>query len=200
MNYILGNAVIGLPSLIGVILGLKLYAAGCRFAIYPAFMFVGPLVLLIIAKSIIHKMPRLAWAFIEIWILAAVAVTAFATAVVTWVSLDTPINQIFNTPGLSADQTKGISGVFVGAVSTYVALVWTKDIGDAQGAFWPSTQFKDAMDKAFHRLQPPPGNTTKAYQAIYQNTVDDYGNIGWGFRARLARANVLAAYIRQLPN
>jgi hypothetical protein len=192
MNYVFGNAIVGLPSLIGVILGLKLYVDGFRFAIYPAILLVVPLILLVIAKSIMHKFPMLARAFIEVWIASAIAVTGFATAFVTWITLDSPISQLFKTSGLNADQIKAISAAFVAAVSTYVALAWTKDIGDAKGFFWPSTQFKNAMGGAFPRLQPPQPNGGVVYQACFMDTVAGYGNIGWGFCARKKRADILA--------
>jgi len=200
MNYIFGNAVVGLPSLVGVIFGLMLYLKGGCFFIYPAIMLFAPLILLLIARSVMHSRPRTAWLLIELWIFSAVAVTAFATAFVTWVSLDTPVAKLLGASGLDAEHVKAITGIFIGAVSTYVALVWTKDIGDAEGVFWPSTQFKSAIDKAFTQLLPRPNNDSKIYQASYQKNVDDYGEIGWGFSARWKRAKVFAEYLRQAPH
>jgi hypothetical protein len=197
MNYIFGNAVVGLPSLGGVILGLMLYLKGGCFFIYPAIMLFVPLILLLIAKSIMHTHPRTAWILIELWIFSAVAVTTFATAFVIWASLDTPVDKLLSSSGLDAEHVKAVSGIFIGAVSTYVALVWTKDIGDAQGVFWPSTQFKSAIGKAFMQLHPEPNQTERVYQASYQKNVDDYGDIGWGFSARWKRAKVFAEYLRQ---
>jgi hypothetical protein len=118
---------------------------------------------------------------------------------VTWITIDTPINYLFSTATLTADESKTISGVFVGAVSTYVALVWTKDIGDAKGLFWPSTRFYSAVGKLFKRLTPRPPNTSVEYAACYLDTVEGYGDIGWDFMARFRRAKVLANYIRQHP-
>lgn len=200
MSYIFGNAVVGLPSLVGVILGLILYVKGGCFFIYPAIMFFAPLILLLIARSIMHTHPRKAWILIELWIFSAVAVTTFATAFVAWVSLDTPVAALLSSSGLDTEHIKAITGIFVGAVSTYVALVWTKDIGDAEGVFWPSTQFKSAIGKAFTQLSPEPNQASKVYQASYQKNVDDYGDIGWGFFARWKRAKVFAEYLRQAPH
>ena len=73
--------------------------------------------------------------------------------------------------------------------------VFTKDIGDAKGYFWTSTQLKKAMESAFKHLAKQPSNTSVAYDAIYLDTVRGYGNIGWDLKARRIRANVLAEFL-----
>lgn len=198
------HAIVGLPALIGVFMGLKLYLQGRGFAVGV------PIALLVIAFSsrtlglaIVNKYTKVARWALEIWILAAIAVTAFATALVMWISLDFPLKYILDTSVVPTDQVKTISGSFIGAITTYTALVWTKDIGDAQGMFWPSTQFKNAMNVAYQNLpaaQKPDGASV-TYQAMYQDTVAGHGNIGWNFEARGIRANIVSNYVANLnPN
>jgi hypothetical protein len=195
MNYVAGNAIVGLPALVGVVLGLKLYVEGRGFAPWIVGMLVIPVIALLIARAVMHKYPRFGSILIEIWILSAVGVTALATALIIWVGLNAPFTWIVDTSALKAEDVKAISSSFLAAISTYVALVWTKDIGDAKGFFWPSTQFKSAMALAFKRLTPEPPGTAPVYQATYQDVVENYGNLGWKFSARRQRAKIFADYL-----
>jgi hypothetical protein len=198
MNGAVGNAVVGLPALIGVVLGLKLYAEGSPTCIGVALLLVVPAILLAIAFAIVARLPRIARVLIELWVLSAVAVTAFATAAITWLTLNgKALNYIVNTASLPTATATTMSAALITAITTYVALAWTKDIGDAKGFFWPSTQFKRAMAKAYALLpdaRKPAGNTA-AFDALFADTVQGYGNIGWGFGARGTRAKILSGII-----
>lgn len=190
------NIVIGLPALLGVVLGLQLYADARHVTIYVALLFVISTVCLIIGYRTMRRWPRVAWVLIEVWILSAIAVTAIATAVVTWISLSAPIDFIVPTERLAPEQVKTMATALITAITTYIALVWTKDIGDATGYFWPSTHFKSAIQKTFEKLAVKPASDTKAYQAIYsENYIEGYGPVGWDFASRRIRAKVLAEFI-----
>lgn len=188
------NAVVGLPALIGVVLGLKLYADPV-----PTAYCVGALIVIAygarwIAFAIMHRMPRLARWLIELWILSAIGVTALGTAAVTWLTLNASLALLFDTSRLAADQLKTMTAAFVTAVTTYIALVGTKDIGDATGFFWSSGAFKTAMAKAYANLPDAkkPQGPTKEYAAIFLDAVPGFGPIGWGFSARGMRAKIFA--------
>jgi hypothetical protein len=195
MNGLTGNAIIGLPALIGVILGLKLYVDGFQFLFYMALLITVPSIALNLGYYTMPRWPNVARLLIELWILSAIGVTAFATAAVTWISLNGPLDFIVNAKMLSTDQAKTMTTALISAVTTYVALVWTKDIGDAKGVFWPSTQFKKAMEKAYPQLSNPPANGDVVYQAMFTDVVEGYGDLGWTFFARGTRARLLAAAI-----
>lgn len=195
MSAVSGNLLAGLPALVGVLLGLKLYVEGRAVAVVIVVLFGVAAVALTVAESLMYRFPRVAAAVLELWFLSAVAVTALATAFVTWASFGTPLGWIVNASILTAEQLKTVQGAFVGALSAYIALVFTKDIGDAKGNFWTSTQFKKIIGKASQQLVSQPVHTSPAYAAIYLDTVEGYGNIGWGFKARRIRAKVLSDFI-----
>jgi hypothetical protein len=187
-----GNAIVGLPALLGVVLGLKLYVDPIPTAYYVATMMMAAFAARWIAFATIHRVPRVARWLIELWILAAIGVTAVATAGVTWVTLNATLGFLFDTSHIDVKQLEKMTTAIVTALTTYVALVWTKDIGDAKGFFWPSTAFKTAMAKAYSMLTAKPVGTTKEYEAMFMDTVTNHGNIGWGFGARGIRAKILA--------
>ena len=195
MNLLDSSAITGLPALIGVVLGVKLYADGWGFAPYIVAPLVVAFLALGIGRAAMPRAPRIGWLLIELWILSAVAVTSLATALIMWVTLDASLTRLIDVSKFNADKLKTLSGAFVAAVSTYVALVWTKDIGDAKGFFWPSTQFKSAIGKAFESLDPEPAGTTEVFQAAYQDVVQGHGNLGWSLPARRTRAGILADYL-----
>jgi hypothetical protein len=197
MSFLSSNAVIGLPALIGVVLGVKLYVSGFDLVFYTLLIVGIAALALNIGYNIMPCYPRVAGYFIELWILAAVGVTAFATAAITWIALSGPLDYIINTKQLGTEQGKTITAALVTAVTTYVALVWTKDIGDAKGYFWPSTHFKQALQEAAQQVpaSKPIRNDTQIYEAIYDDTVRDYGEIGWDFMARRTRAKLFSEFI-----
>ncbi len=199
MNGPAANAIVGLPALIGVIFGLKLYSDFLPAAYLEAAMLIIAFVARSVAFATMADHPKLARYLIELWIVSAVAVTAAATAGVTWLTLNASVDLLFNTSKIGADQLKTITAAFVTALTTYVALVWTKDIGDARGYFWPSTAFKKAMNGAYQKLNPPPGGASTVYAALYLDSIPGFGNLGWGFSARKKRAEILADYIGTLP-
>ena len=82
-----------------------------------------------------------------------------------------------------------------GSTLVYAALAWTNNIEDADGYFWPSTQFKKAIQAVYDELPDKPLNDTKVYEAMFLDTVRDYGPIGWDFAARRIRARVLAGFL-----
>jgi hypothetical protein len=197
MNWLDSNIIIGLPALIGVIGGLKLYVEGTRFAPYVLGALALAFGAVVAGHFAMRWVPRIAFFLIELWIVSAVAVTALATAIVMWVTLDVSLAWIVDLSEINVDSVKTLKGAFVAAISTYVALVWTKDIGDAKGFFWPSTQFKNAIDKAFRRLQPQPPGTSEAYAAAYLDVVGGHGNLGWSLPACWIRATIFS---RNLPS
>jgi hypothetical protein len=195
-----GSSVIaGLPALIGVVLGVKLYAEGWPFAPYILIPLLGALIALGLGRRAMRGSPRIGALLIELWIVSAVAITSLATAFIMWITLDASLAWLIDTSKFSADKLKTLSGAFVAAVSTYIALVWTKDIGDAKGFFWPSTQFKSAIASAFETLNPEPAGTTEVFQAAYLDVVVGHGNLGWSLPARWTRAGILANYLAHPP-
>jgi hypothetical protein len=199
MNLLGSSVITGLPALIGVLFGLKIYAEGWNFARCILALLAFSVLALCSGQAAMRHVPRIGFLLIELWVLSAVAVTALATALIMWITLDVSLTWLIDVSRFTKDELKTLSGAFVAAVSTYVALVWTKDIGDAKGWFWPSTQFKSAMDKAYKALAPEPALGSSVYQAAYQDVVAGHGNLGWSLPARRTRAGILADYLAAHP-
>jgi hypothetical protein len=142
-----------------------------------------------------HRTPRIGRWLIEFWIFAAIGVTAAATALVTWLTLNASLDFLVDTSRMGTPQLEKMKTAFVTALTTYIALVWTKDIGDAKGFFWPSTAFKAAMATAYSKLRAKPAGASKEYEAMFMDTVTGFGPIGWGVTARGQRAAVLSAFV-----
>ncbi|MGC1780738.1 MAG: hypothetical protein WBB34_22615 [Xanthobacteraceae bacterium] len=195
MSFLSSNALIGLPALIGVVLGLKLYITGFDAVFYLLFVLGVAAIALNIGYNVMPWYPRVGGYLIELWILSAIGITAFATAAITWMSLSGPLDYIVNAKQLGTEQTKTMAAALVTAVTTYVALVWTKDIGDAEGYFWPSTHFRNALQQAAEQRTNPIQNDTQIYDAIYDDTVRGYGELGWDFGARRTRAKLYSEFI-----
>jgi hypothetical protein len=199
VKYLLGlldsSMVLGLPMLLGVVGGLKLYVDGWHFVPYVAVPLVVAIGAVLLGHALMRYRPRLAWVLIELWVLSAIAVTAFATAFLMWVSLDATFGWIGDISVITAENLKTLKTAFATAVSTYVALAWTKDIGDGKGMFWPNTQFKAAMSEAYNSLNPKPAGTSTVYQAIFQDVVAGHGNLGWSFAARGVRAGIFSRWL-----
>jgi hypothetical protein len=185
----------GLPALLGVLLGIKLYLTGLSFIFYIVLMLGIAFIAMNTGYSLMSRFPKLAGLLIEVWILSAIAVTALTTAGIFCLTFSEPLNFIGNTALLSATQIKEISAALISAVTAYAALVWTKDIEGADGYFWPSTQFKKAIQAVYDELPTKPPNDSQVYEAMYLDTVREYGPIGWNFAARRKRAKVLADYL-----
>jgi len=195
MSFLSSNIVAGLPALIGVILGLRLATEGFPFLFYVGVLFGIAFLALHLGYGLMSRFPRFAGSSIEIWIFSAIAVTAFATATVILISFRGALDCVVGLKQLSGEQAKTVSTALIGAVTTYVALAWTKDIGDAKGYFWPSTHFKKAMETAYGELVTKPGNDTQTYEAMFLDTVRGHGPIGWDFKARRIRSGILADFI-----
>ncbi|WP_395017495.1 hypothetical protein [Dongia sp.] len=190
MDFGLGSAIKGLPALLGVILGIRMYTGGLLPAQLCIGIAGGAVVSMLAGRGIMHRWPSIGRWLIEIWILAAVAMIAVATLAVLWLS-NTSLIPVLGSRDPEADKT--IASTFVGAVTAYMALLWTKDIGDGTGAFWPSTQFKRGMADAFKLMPNKPVGGSQLSEAMFEDVVEGYGDLGWGFRARGVRAKLLAA-------
>jgi hypothetical protein len=177
------------------VLGIYLFGGGWDWILGCITAFVAVAIVMGIGTALMPRWPEVARWLIEAWILSAVCIVGLATCLVLHVST-MPLDWLPGT-GRSKDIDTAISGTFVGAISTYVALVWTKDVGDATGDFFPSTRFKKAMAWAFKRLKRKPRMGGRVYEAIFrdENVINSDAE-GWEFAARGERAKILAEFLR----
>ena len=134
--------------------------------------------------KLIVKYPRIGLCLIEVWILSPYIIISITTALIIWLTIHSPT--WFNVP---ADQGKVISGAFIGAITTYFATVWTKDIADGEGYFWPSTQLKIAFKKFKYT------GDRQIVDVVIADRVRDGGPIGWGMISRWQRASLLSKHL-----
>ena len=199
MRAIIGNGVTGIPALLGVLLGIKLFAGGADWFFATLLMIALAALCCTIGSRLLASNARLGRWLIEVWILSAIGVTALATALIIRLGLDPPIGWLGDPGRLGADAVKQISSTLLGAVSAFVALAWTKDIGDAKGFFWPSTMFKAGLGAAYERLATRPPGGSKTFEAFFEDTVDGEGNLGWDFAGRRRRTEIVADWIAGHP-
>lgn len=193
MNVGLDNAAGGLPALLGVVLGVWIYAGGACWVLAAVALLVVAAGCAWAGRAMLHRWPTFGGLLIEMWILAPIAVMALATAFIIWFGLEKP-----SLPGTAAPDEKtrdALSAALVGAVTTYVAFVWTKDIAEAKGFFWPSTQFKQGMRQAYDALLRKPQEASVTFEAMFEDTVAGLGQLGWSFLARRRRAQLLADFL-----
>lgn len=199
MSDLLGNAAIGLPALAGVILGLIVYMAGKACVIWVVVLSCAGILAVGTGERLMGVRPCLGRWLIEISYVVAWLATALGTVVVCWAVLNPPLWLFGDASALTEGETKQISTAFAAAISTYVALVWTKDIGDGKGALWPGTRFRSAMKRAHGVLAVKPRPEDALYDAMFSDVVPTHAVQGWGFQARGVRASILAAHLASPP-
>jgi len=191
MKALFGNLTKGLPSLLGVLAGIFLYQPGLRWTIPILFVLLVSILLMQLGKWQMKRDPVLGSVLIEFWIFSAISIVAASTIGILWLTVNAP--SFFN---VAKDQQEALAGALVGGMTTFLATLWMKDIEDAAGPFWTSTQFKKGLQAAFGK-EPlaPPGDTLER-DAVFEDYVRD-GTEGWGFEARGRRAKIMAEYLRE---
>lgn len=181
----------GIPALLGVLAGIYLYASNPDAAYYalPLIVLVLVLALLLSGHAVILKSPRLALALMEPWVISAVCITALSTQLILWVTV--------HAAGwftLSKTDLDAVSGALVGAITTYLATIWTDDIKKSEGPFLPASQFKKALQSRFSTHFGIIGDNLE-WEACHSRTLRN-GTTGWGLSARWNRARILDLYVR----
>jgi hypothetical protein len=193
----LGNFTRGLPALLGVVFGIRVYTGGLEWLVICAALLAAAIAALTVGRAVIKRYPVAGGWIIETWIMSPICATALSTALIVWLSaLGLPT--IFGSEP-DEDIRKSVAATFVGAVTTYAAIVWTKDIEEGTGIFWPSTQFKTALAAVQKELsnagRAPPGGSIDR-QAMVSDIVETSPKIvGWDFSARRRRARMVQEYI-----
>ena len=146
MNLGLTGVLRGLPALVGVLAGILLYA---RPPVQPSFalpiLLLFALVLaLLLSRKAFTSYPRISLVLLEPWVLSAVCVVALCTLLILWLTVASPMFFALDKPHLDA-----VTGALVGALTTYLATVWTKDVEDSRGPLLPRTQFQQSLAPHF---------------------------------------------------
>ena len=189
---IFGNLTKGLPSLIGVLWGIYLYKPGFSWAFQILLVLALSMVCLKVGQSLLGKNPVAGWVFIELWVFSAIALVAASTLGILWLTVNAP-----SFLSVDKSQQDAVAGALVGAVTAFLAILWTKDIEDASGPFWPSTQFKKGLASAFGTESLSPPQDSRARDVVYEERVRAKGPKGWGFTARRERAYILQEFLKK---
>jgi hypothetical protein len=191
MRSLLTTSAKGLPSLVGVMWGAL--ALGNAWSISTnAAVLGGGLAVGWIGRRTVKRAPLLALLLMDLSIVATIAIVSFCT----WTVLALATTTLPLFPARPADQQKALSGALVGALTTYFALVWTKDIADGTGPLWPSNQFKAAIGHAFSTGSHVPDRASLAYSAIFEDRVPAKNINGWGYGARWSRAWIIHDFVK----
>jgi hypothetical protein len=192
----LGNFGQGLPALLGVGLGIRLYTDWRTWLVICIGALALDIALLVIGRSLARRHPVEGGWIIESWILSPILITAFVTALIIWLTARGLPSVFGHDPDTEVQKT--LASTFVGAVTAYAAIVWTKDISDGAGIFWPSTQFRAAMKSVQMSLpdaRKAPANSVER-QAMFSDEVEVHPKVvGWGFNARRRRARLVQLFL-----
>jgi len=192
MSKLLGNAGQGLPPLVGVLWGIYLYSSALENWWLPVPVIVGAFLVMRIGRCLLHYNPLLGCALIELWVAASVSIVALGTMLVLWLS----VHAGDFLQGTAAEK-KAVSAALVGAVTAYLAVLWTKDIQASEGSLWSGTQLKEGLSAAFEKEDRQPEADSREWDAVWENRVRCGGPVGWGLKSRWWRCGILGRYLKK---
>ena len=193
MSKLLGNAGQGLPPLIGVLWGIYLYSSALEKWWLPIPVLIGAFLVMRSGRWLLRHRPMWGCALIELWVAGSISIVALGTMCILWLT----VNAGDFLPGTDAEN-KAVSGALVGAVTAYLAVLWTKDIQAAEGPFWSGTQLKEGLNAVFRKKDRVPGGDSLEWEAVWERKVRDDGPVGWGLKSRWWRCRILGRYLRSL--
>jgi hypothetical protein len=199
----LGTIAGGLPALIGVLLGLRLYTASLFVWLVVLAATAAAIGMVTGGRWLLRRRPVLGCGLINAAYALALLTTALATVLVTYVVLQVPVSVLGDPAVLQpgSDDLKHLKGAFAGAVSAFVATVWLKDIGEAKGGFWPSSHFQVGMRAAYEaRKNDIPAGSAAEQAMLSDSVIDGHGKLDWGLRDRYRRARIVEAVLNPKPS
>jgi hypothetical protein len=181
-----------LAPLCGTLIGVMVYANYFSWWWLAVLGIIG-LLAVILGRLVVARRPRLAAIILTPWILFGMSLLATVTIILLWAALHSAT--IF--PYVTADAQKELASALTGALTVFFAVVFTKDLEEGGGFFWPGTHFKAEVSAKFsEKLKGPTDFTdTEVSDAVVGNSVRGNGTRkkieGWGLRARLVRAGII---------
>lgn len=191
MSRVIGNAGQGLPPLIGVLWGIYLYSYALEKWWLPVPVLVGAFLVMRIGRWLLRHSPLGGCALIELWVAGSVCIVALGTMCALWLT----VHAEDFLPGTDAEK-KAVSGALVGAVTAYLAVLWTKDIQASEGTFWAGTQLKEGLNAVFKEEDRTPEADSREWDAVWENRVRSDELVGWGLKSRWRRCGILERYLK----
>lgn len=192
MSKLLGNAGQGLPPLIGVLWGIYLYSSALENWWLPVPVLVVAFLLMRFGRWLLRYSPLGGCALIELWAAGSVSIVALCTMLVLWLT----VHAGDFLSGTDAEK-KAVSAALVGAVTAYLAVLWTKDIQASEGPFWSGTQLKEGLSVAFKKEDRQPEADSREWDAVWENRVRCGGPDGWGLKSRWWRCGIVGRYLKK---
>jgi hypothetical protein len=181
------KAAAGFPALIAVMFGVAVYVGAV-----PPFWILFAIGLGFLAKEVskllMARLTVFATWLMSFWTLTGIGLLAGLTIVLLWLGLQAEV--LF--PDLDEASRKEVAGAIGGAISTFLGFVAIKDLEEGKGFFGPALPFREALQRAYGKGANSVVGDSVEYHAVYSDRVPEDGPTGWGFRARLARAKILA--------
>jgi hypothetical protein len=188
---------IGFPAFAGILLGIRASSGGRDLLLMVLAAGVVAFILAQIGRKLLAGWPRVGRMMIDFVIVSAIAAVALITAASISLATAPPIDWLTGGSPPNDDHKKVLASTLATGFGAYVAFIWTKDIAEGKGVFWPSTQFRQGLAALYQSLpeerQPPGG--TKAFAAFFEPTIEGYGAVGWGYLDRWTRANIVAKHL-----
>jgi hypothetical protein len=187
----------GIPALLAALGGVGLFYLGhddhvLRAVVVGGAVFAVGAVLLLIGLARLRRHPVSGVWLIACWIIGLLAIGAGIGACLIVVGIE--VADALTTSDSPKSEADSVAGFVTGAVGTFAATLFTKDLEDGTGAIWPSAITKNALGKKFQGVFASDGDdkSKAARQAVYEDRPHDVDVEGWGLSARVARARAIA--------
>jgi len=184
------------PALVAALIGVALFFAGRDgrvwipvVAVVAGFLF-GWAARLYGLRQIPDRVTR-AVPWIDGWIVGIIAMGATATLLVSvggvWLE-----DLLTSDADKKNEYVKAVAGLASAGLTSFFAVVITKDLDDATGSFWPSALFKSAVQAKFVDKFK---NSSTPWQAVWEDRLGAPNSdlSGWGLAARRKRAALIQA-------
>jgi hypothetical protein len=124
------------------------------------------------------------------WIIGLIALGALIATLLIVVGVEVT-DALDKSPKSEGDT---IAGLVTGAIGTFAAAIFTKDLEEGTGNIWPGAKTKTAMqDKFANVFKSTPKKEQEAHEAVFDDRLHEHPDVeGWGLAARLARAKIIA--------
>ena len=182
------------PAFLAALGGVGLYYLGTDVAWWLAGVAGGVVFLfgclsLGIGRARLRKHPIGGVRWMTGWILGVAAVGAGIALGLVLAGIE--ISDALSKSPKSEGDTVG--GLVTGALTTFLAAVFTTDLEEGTGGIWPSAITKKAIQDEFKDVFDPNSQPAQ-YEAVFEERLHESPDVeGWTYKARVARAEIIAS-------
>jgi hypothetical protein len=187
----------GIPALFAALGGVGLFYLGhddhvLRAVVVGGAVFAVGAVLLLVGLARLRRHPVSGVWLIAGWIIGLLAIGAGIGAVLIVVGIE--VADALTTSKSPKSEADSVAGFVTGAVGTFAATLFTKDLEEGTGRIWPSAITKKALGEKFEGVfaNKSDDKSKAAREAVYADHPHDVDIKGWGLSARVTRAKAIA--------